>query len=138
MQRSKEILIYLLFVVFSAFLWLVLVRTQKPSVSAQTGAEEQTEQTAQDPVTEKKLQVDVSLQDVPQGKSLRIFPSRVTVYLRVRLSDYETIDAESVRVWCSYPVRAKQSLPLHADVPDSRVLKVRIVPDEVEYIIEQE
>ena len=137
MQRSKEILIYLLFVVFSALLWLVLVHNQKSSVQQPNTMANQ-EAAVEDPVTEKRLQADISLQDVPAGKRLRLFPSHVSVCLRVRLSDYEDVDERSVNVWCSYPVREKETLPLHADVSDKRVLQVRIEPQEVQYIIEQE
>ena len=91
-----------------------------------------------DTFTDKKLTVTVDVQDVPQGYRVRLFPSRVTVLTRVRVSDYENVSEESVHVWCSYPSRDTETLTLHADVIDSRVVHVRVQPEKAEYLIEQE
>lgn len=137
MQRGKEILIFLLFVIFSFLVWWIRsIHSSSASQAEQQVSERQEDET--DVFTEKRLEIAVEVLDVPRDKRVRVFPSHVTVYARVKIGDYERITAQSLKLWCSYPTRAAQYLPLHADVTDARILNVRIDPDKVEYIIEQE
>ena len=136
MQWLKEILIFLSFLVVSSLVWLVHAREkQLKQLSAQGETTEQ-ESIAADPVTEKKLKLPVEVMDVPEDRSMRVFPSTVDVFVRVHLSDFESVDNKGIRVWCTYPTRPSNVLTLHTDVTDKRVSGVRTEPDKVEYIIE--
>lgn len=138
MRKGKEVLYFLLFVVLSCLVWLVRAVNASQPVTQNTESVVTEEVITDDALTEKKLDVPVEVQDVPNDKSVRVFPSKVAVYVRVHVSDYERVTADGIHVWCSYPTRAADVLPLHTDVTDERIQRVRLVPEKVEYLIEQE
>jgi len=136
MHWSKEILIFLLFLTFSGIVWFVHASDRhRQHGPADDGTAEQ-EMANQDAVTEKKVLFAVEVMDVPEDRILRVFPSSVSVYLRVHVSDFESAGTEGVRVWCTYPTRNTDALILHTDVTDPRILGVRTEPDKVEYLVE--
>ena len=137
MHWLREILIFLLFLALSSLVWLIHARDKQMQQSAAVQSEPQEQEAAmQDPVTEKKLQLPVEVMDVPEDRTMRVFPSSVSVFVRVHVSDFEAANADDLRVWCSYPTRPSDVLTLHTDVTNERILGVRTIPEKVEYIIE--
>ena len=138
MRSGREIFVYLLFVAFAVGLWIVNAankRWQHVAITEQTETAEITEPQTDD-MTEKKMTVAVELIGVPQDKVLRVFPCKVTIFVRVRVSEYKDVTPDMVRVWCSYPTTHQDALRLHIDTQDERIHSVRVQPEEVEYLIE--
>lgn len=93
------------------------------------------------PFTQKSFDLPVHGIDFPDTYRLRTFPSRVQVKLNVKSDDYDLVNADDFEVGVSYldiygsdSNRAEVKL-LRAP---SWVKDVRIVPENVEYIIEQQ
>ena len=140
MHWSKNILTYLLFVLFAFCIWWVNAwHKQSVAASAETHQEnESQDELPSQRITEKHLELPIEVIGVPVGKTIRIFPNKADVYVRVRVNQYEDISKEDMRIWCSYPMTQTDVLVLHADVASEEAMSVRIEPEEVEYIIEEE
>jgi hypothetical protein len=137
---SKDILTYLLFVAIAFLIWWTNA-WHNQAAEHEGAATAQNVQTQADEskqmVTEKLFELPIEVVGVPQGKSVRVFPSKADVYVRVRMSHYEELSKEDYRVWCTYPSSQTDVLVLHVDANESRSLSIRIEPEEVEYLIEE-
>ncbi len=91
--------------------------------------------------TEKTVSVPVKGTNFPADKKLRTFPSRVTLTFRVESGRYQQITASDFILTTTYeellatPANSKLLLQLK-HVPEG-VADVRISPQEVDYLIEQ-
>ncbi len=139
MKWSKDILTYLLFVVFAFLIWWTNAwhnqATEHENVTTSNNATFATE--SKQMTTEKLFELPIEVIGVPQGKSVRVFPSKADVYVRVRMSHYEELSKEDYRVWCTYPSSQTDVLVLHVDANETKSLSIRIEPEEVEYLIEE-
>ncbi len=139
MKWSKDILTYLLFVVFAFLIWWTNAwhnqAAEHESVTAHNATDLSTE--SKQMTTEKLFELPIEVIGVPQGKSVRVFPSKADVYVRVRMSHYEELSKEDYRVWCTYPSSQTDVLVLHVDANETKSLSIRIEPEEVEYLIEE-
>lgn len=94
-----------------------------------------------DMFTEKSVSVPIIGTNFPAGYSLRTFPGVVTVRFRVGAKDYKKITAENFVITATYeelidlPRNAKLWLKLRS-LPEG-VSQVHIVPEEVDFLIEQ-
>jgi len=137
MRHSKEILIFLLFVGLSTLLWWGNAADKQWQHSSPIEMlDQEVNLLPGEQLTEKKLTVPIEVLDVPQNKTVRVFPSKAVVFLRVRVEDYPAVEGNDLRVWCTYPTRSQETLTLHVDIQDERIRSVRTEPEEVEYIIE--
>ena len=138
MRSGREIFIYLLFVAFAVGLWIVNAANKRWQHVAVAETEETEEMVVPetDDMTEKEMGAIVELIGVPQDKVLRVFPTNVKVFVRVRVSEYKDVTPAMVRVWCSYPTMHQDALRLHIDTQDERIHSVRVEPEAVEYLIE--
>lgn len=57
---------------------------------------------AVDQFTEKKILADVTMINVPKGEKVSIFPSKVELFFKVALRDYEQLTPETVNVICDF------------------------------------
>lgn len=94
-----------------------------------------------DMYSEKTVEVPVTGVNFPAGKILRTFPSRVQVTFQVGLKHFKQITAEDFFIGVSYEdvVNARDK-KIHLSlrrVPEF-ASHVRIVPEEVDYLIEQQ
>ncbi len=140
MKWSKEILTYLLFVAFAFFIWWTNAWHDQETENGSVHAVQQSDiaDDSRQKTTEKRFVLPVEVMGVPQGKSIRVFPSKADVYVRVRMSEYEGLQKESFRVWCTYPASQTDVLVLHVDANENESLSIRIEPEEVEYLIEED
>ena len=140
MKWSKEILTYLLFVAFAFFIWWTNAWHDQETENGSVQAVQQNDiaDDSRQKTTEKRFELPVEVMGVPQGKSIRVFPSKADVYVRVRMSEYEGLQKESFRVWCTYPASQTDVLVLHVDANENESLSIRIEPEEVEYLIEED
>lgn len=140
MKWSKDILTYLLFVVFAFLIWWTNAwhnqATEHENVTTSNNATDFATESKQ-MTTEKLFELPIEVIGVPQGKSVRVFPSKADVYVRVRMSHYEELSKEDYRVWCTYPSSQTDVLVLHVDANETKSLSIRIEPEEVEYLIEE-
>ncbi len=140
MKWSKDILTYLLFVAFAFLIWWTNAwhnsesgheNSQLVQSSGNLGEESRLM------MTEKMFELPIEVTGVPQGKSVRVFPGKAEVYVRVRMKDYEELQKEDYRVWCTYPVTQTDVLVLHVDANETKSLSIRVEPEEVEYLVEE-
>ncbi len=94
-----------------------------------------------DMYSEKTVEVPVTGLNFPAGKILRTFPSRVQVTFQVGLKHFKQITGEDFFIGVSYEdVMNVKDNKIHLTlrrIPDF-VSHVRIVPEEVDYLIEQQ
>ena len=91
--------------------------------------------------TEKRMTLPISAINVPEGKRLRTFPSEAEVVFNVGLSNYNNITNDDITIVVDYSdeiCNGTSVLPLQATMLPSGIQRLRIIPKEVEYIIENE
>lgn len=140
MKWSREILTYLLFVAFAFFIWWTDAWHDQATENggAQAVRHSDIADESRQMTTEKMFELPVEVMGVPPDKSIRVFPSKADVYVRVRMSQYEDLRKEDFRVWCTYPASQTDVLVLHVDANEKESLSIRVEPEEVEYLIEEE
>lgn len=89
--------------------------------------------------TEKSLSIPVSGVNFPEGKMVKSFPSRVTVVFWVKMSEYDNVTESDFSVVVDYNditegVTDKVELRIYSQ--PLGVERVRIIPQTVEYLIE--
>ncbi len=87
--------------------------------------------------TEKVFVKPISTKHVPEGKFLRLFPTEVTVMLRVGVAHFNDIDEQEVEITCDYPKTEMDKLPVHISCSNPFVTTMRTNPAAVEFLIEQ-
>ncbi len=93
-----------------------------------------------DIITEKTLEIPITPLNFPGDRILRTFPSKVAVTFQVGLNRFKTINPEDFVLTVSYydlirNTSDKYPLRLQS-IPDG-VSHVRIIPEEIDYLIEQ-
>ena len=92
-----------------------------------------------DQMTEKTLAVRIDHTNFPAGKTLKTFPGIVNVVCQVGLKQYREITADKFAIVISYDEVADNTtnrMRLSLKSKPEGVNNVRIVPEEVEFIIE--
>ncbi|MBO4730602.1 MAG: YbbR-like domain-containing protein [Bacteroidaceae bacterium] len=92
-----------------------------------------------DQMTEKTLAVRIDHTNFPAGKTLKTFPGIVNVMCQVGLKQYREITADKFSIVISYDEVADNTtnrMRLSLKSKPEGVNNVRIVPEEVEFIIE--
>lgn len=92
-----------------------------------------------DQMTENSLPVKIEHINFPAGKTLKAFPGIVNVVFQVGLKKYRDITSDKFAIVVSYDEVADNStnrLHLTLKAQPEGISHVRIVPDEVEFIIE--
>jgi hypothetical protein len=91
--------------------------------------------------TEKRLRLPVLCTDIPSGQVLRIFPSTVEVICDIPLSLFKELTANDLEIRIPFldfqEYRLTGKMPVALTGKPSWVANTVIVPDEVEFIIEQ-
>lgn len=92
-----------------------------------------------DQMTEKTLTVRIDHTNFPAGKTLKTFPGIVSVVCQVGLKQYRDITADKFAIVISYDEVSENNtnrLRLSLKKKPEGISNVRIVPEEVEFIIE--
>ena len=82
-----------------------------------------------DQFTEKKIVANVMMINVPKGEKINIFPSKIELYFRVALRDYDLLTPDAVSVICDfdqllqYPQRKRLQLDVSCIVPHAVLLR---------------
>ncbi len=87
--------------------------------------------------TEKVFTLPIHVLGAPSGVTLRLFPPTVDVAVRVGISHFNEVTEADMQVECTYPEQQINQLPLHLSYTSPYITKTRIMPAEVEYIIEK-
>lgn len=94
-----------------------------------------------DMYSEKTVEVPIVGLDFPSGKVLRTFPSKVQVTFQVGLKDFKAVSEKDFLITVSYnDLKNNQSDKTGVtlqDIPE-HVSHIRIVPESVDYLIEQQ
>jgi hypothetical protein len=91
--------------------------------------------------TEKRIQLPVLCRGIPVGCTLRIFPSTVDVVCDIPLSLFKELTDDKLEIQLSYDEfkenRSTGKLPARLTKKPSWVVNAVIIPNEIEFIIEQ-
>ncbi|HCC52532.1 MAG TPA: hypothetical protein DEQ30_11135 [Porphyromonadaceae bacterium] len=91
--------------------------------------------------TEKRIHLPVLCPDIPSGYALRVFPSRVEVVCDIPLSLFKELTEDEFEIqipFCEFQeYQSTGKLPVRLAKKPSWVVNTVIIPDEVEFIIEQ-
>ncbi|MEW6469419.1 MAG: hypothetical protein AB1458_10855 [Bacteroidota bacterium] len=91
-----------------------------------------------DEFTEGSLEVPVSVINLPEGYSIKLFPDKVTVKYKVAISNIEKVNADLFRAVVDYAeIKKENGSRLRVELFDqpSFVNSVRVNPEKVEFII---
>jgi hypothetical protein len=88
--------------------------------------------------TETQLPVPVDLPDSPADKKIKLFPAKVKVIFKVSLSRFSEIKPEDFKLIVTYNeiVQGKQKLKVFIESTPPFLYDLKIVPEELEYLIE--
>jgi hypothetical protein len=90
--------------------------------------------------TEKSFEIPVVSNNLPENLYIRFFPSTVTLICQVPLSKYAQLTEKELEVSIDYNdlKRNKDTmLPLRLNKKPKELINYRLLPDRVEYLIEQ-
>ncbi|MDR2086301.1 MAG: hypothetical protein LBP72_03915 [Dysgonamonadaceae bacterium] len=90
--------------------------------------------------TEKSFELPVVSNNLPENLYVRFFPSTVTLICRVPLSKYTQLTEKELEVSVDYnelKQNKNTTLPLKLSKKPKALINYRLVPDRVEYLIEQ-
>jgi YbbR domain-containing protein len=110
---------------------LKLVHYSRPSVNAGIYVE---------PFTEKKVQMQITSVNCPPNLNIRTFPANVLVTYTVGVSYFNKLTPEDIQIYLDYNdlinnTQARQTLRVKNN--SLHISNVRIEPQEVEFILEQ-
>lgn len=90
------------------------------------------------PYVEKTLEVTLTAQNVPQGYSLKLFPSKATVTCLVSLQDFRAVTADSFAVGVDYATLSNDGgrMPVVVLGHTPLVKSVSVQPTEVDGLLE--
>lgn len=90
--------------------------------------------------TEKTLEVPIVCTDLPSQYTLRTFPSEAKVTCSIPLSQFKDLSEDAFEIRFSFKdleQNASGTLPIRLTKKPDRVTSVTIVPDKIEFILEQ-
>lgn len=102
------------------------IRLSQGSVKVQVVAER---------YSEKVITVPIEIKNVPEGSRVRLFPQQATVTLHVGLSHWKNIHDNDIHAYCVYS-DSLETLPVEVRSENSEVMRMRVHPSTVEYLIE--
>ena len=93
-----------------------------------------------DILTEESVEVPITAINMPEGKVLRTFPSKVTVRFTVGASMFRNVQADQFRVITDYNdiAQGAEKCQLHITAYPPTVMRCVLVTPSVDYLIEQQ
>ena len=91
-----------------------------------------------DKFTEGKLDLPISIINLPDTISINIFPKTVTLVYKVGLKNFNQIDASFFKVYCDYNDSQKNKLPYlvpKLKIKDNIASSVRMIPNKIDFLI---
>ena len=88
--------------------------------------------------TEKKLNVPIQIQNMPENVNVKLFPSEIKLTFLVGLSEFEDITSANFQVYVDYETinSSNENLNIFIDKKPAFVEIQRFTPESVEYLIE--
>ncbi len=93
-----------------------------------------------DRLVEKTVQVPIRSLNFPANKVLRTFPAKANITFQVGMSNYRKINAENFEIYLDYESlqgNATDRVHLFLKSEPEGALRIRINPQDVEYVIEE-
>jgi len=92
-----------------------------------------------DKFTEGRLEVPITLTNLPKGISVNYFPKKVSVIFNTALSNYNSIESKDFKIVCDYSELNEQASFLipKIEVAPKKVRSARINQSKIEFIISQ-
>ena len=89
--------------------------------------------------TEKRLELPIYLSDMPEGITIRTFPAEASVVFNVGISKFQSItenDFKVVLFYDSIKLNNAEKAKLYLIEVPSDIFQLRLIPNEVDYILE--
>jgi YbbR domain-containing protein len=88
--------------------------------------------------TEAQQTVQVGVPDKPAARNIKLFPAKVSISYQIGLSRFTQIHPEDFKLTVSYKdiLEGKQRLKISADITPAYIYSLKIMPEELEYLIE--
>lgn len=87
--------------------------------------------------TEKKIMLPLSVEGVPDGYRIRLFPNQVEVTLRVGLPHFGNVSEQDVRAICVYSPERTDKLDVILRYNNPYITTAWVYPGSVEFLLEQ-
>jgi hypothetical protein len=90
--------------------------------------------------TERTLEVDVKVNNVPNSYRISTFPSKVKVVFQIGLSDFNKINEKDFEVVCDYRLIESDAIDYLIPKIKSKpnfVGSVKIIPNKIEFLLEK-
>lgn len=87
--------------------------------------------------TEKKFQLPVRVQNVPQGYRIRLFPNEVEVNVRMGIRHFAEVQESDIKVTCTYSPERTDKLDVELSYTNPHITAAWAYPGVVEYLLEQ-
>lgn len=87
--------------------------------------------------TEKKFTLPIRVTDVPEGYSIRLFPSEVEVSVRVGMRHFAKVNAGDIKAVCHYEPERIDKLDVEIHYSNPYITAAWSYPVTVEYLLEQ-
>ncbi|MFV0248057.1 MAG: hypothetical protein ACK5H1_03735 [Tenacibaculum sp.] len=91
-----------------------------------------------DKFTEGKIEIPITVVDLPKDKNINIFPKKAVVIYKVGLKNFNAITESSFEVLCNYKESEEHNLPYlipKLNIKNNKVLSVRLQPDKIDFLI---
>ena len=87
--------------------------------------------------TEKKILVEVKVQNAPNGYRVRLFPKEVEVNVRVAIAHFAQVQASDIIATCNYSPDRKETMDVEIHYTNPFITAAWAYPAVVEYLLEQ-
>lgn len=87
--------------------------------------------------TQKKIQLPVTIENLPEGVTIKLIPELVTVSFNVSVADFTTISEEDFKVVCKYTERNKVEnfmIPTLVKKPEN-VINIELNVKKIDYLV---
>ena len=91
-----------------------------------------------DKFTEGKIEVPITVINLPPKKTINIYPKTVSLIYKIGLKDFSKVDSSFFSIYCDYKESQKNKLPYLIPKLKSKakiVSSVRIIPNKIDFLI---
>lgn len=86
--------------------------------------------------TQGSFTLDVGIKNIPEGKSIDVFPKQITLQFQSPLSSFDEFRKEQFGVFVDYnEVNASSSLPIYIDYVPDNVRNIKLLKNSVTYLL---
>ncbi len=85
--------------------------------------------------TEKSFILPIEVNNIPDGKTIQLFPQEVTAIVRIGVTHFAELDPTDLHATCEYPQNNEDILPVVVKSSNPHATYIRFYPNSIEYVI---